>query len=211
MSRNVAVILAGGVGARVGLGIPKQLIKIAGRTILEHTIAAFTATRRSTRSSSDGPGSSGRRARILRAGHYPKVTRSCEGAETRNGTTLRALDGISDPNTKVLFHDAVRPMVTARIIANASRHSTRTTRSTSPSGPPTRSSRSTEDNAIRDDPGTPQLRRGQTPQAFRASTIKEAYANAANDKDFVATDDCTVVLSYLPRPRSGWSVATNAT
>ena len=35
MSRNVAVILAGGVGARVGLEIPKQLIKIAGHTILE--------------------------------------------------------------------------------------------------------------------------------------------------------------------------------
>jgi 2-C-methyl-D-erythritol 4-phosphate cytidylyltransferase len=31
-TRNVAVLLAGGVGARVGLDIPKQLIKIAGRT-----------------------------------------------------------------------------------------------------------------------------------------------------------------------------------
>ena len=41
--RNVAVLLAGGVGARVGLDIPKQLIKIAGRTILEHTLAALDA------------------------------------------------------------------------------------------------------------------------------------------------------------------------
>ena len=37
--RNAAVVLAGGVGARVGLSIPKQLIKVAGRPIVEHTIA----------------------------------------------------------------------------------------------------------------------------------------------------------------------------
>jgi len=42
------------------------------------------------------------------------------------------------------------------------------------------------------------LRRGQTPQAFRASVIKEAYARAMQDPDFAATDDCSVVLKYLP-------------
>ena len=47
---NVAVILAGGVGSRVGLDIPKQLIKIAGNTVLEHTLAAFESHRRSTKS-----------------------------------------------------------------------------------------------------------------------------------------------------------------
>src|SRR3954447_7867988 len=41
--RNVVVILAGGVGQRMGLEGPKQLLKVAGRTILEHTIAAFEA------------------------------------------------------------------------------------------------------------------------------------------------------------------------
>ena len=35
--RNVAVVLAGGTGTRVGLDIPKQLIKIAGKPIIEHT------------------------------------------------------------------------------------------------------------------------------------------------------------------------------
>jgi 2-C-methyl-D-erythritol 4-phosphate cytidylyltransferase len=42
------------------------------------------------------------------------------------------------------------------------------------------------------------LRRGQTPQSFRLSTIRAAYAKAAQDPDFTATDDCTVVLRYLP-------------
>ena len=50
--RTVAVVLAGGTGTRVGLDIPKQLIKIAGKPIIEHTIAALqTVARWSTRSS----------------------------------------------------------------------------------------------------------------------------------------------------------------
>ena len=50
--RNVAVLLAGGVGARIGLDIPKQLIKIAGKPIIEHTHrGARHASRWSTRSS----------------------------------------------------------------------------------------------------------------------------------------------------------------
>ena len=42
------------------------------------------------------------------------------------------------------------------------------------------------------------LRRGQTPQAFRVGTIAKAYELAMADPDFVATDDCSVVLKYLP-------------
>ena len=42
------------------------------------------------------------------------------------------------------------------------------------------------------------LRRGQTPQSFRLSTIRAAYEKAAQDPNFTATDDCTVVLRYLP-------------
>ena len=42
------------------------------------------------------------------------------------------------------------------------------------------------------------LRRGQTPQSFRLSVIRDAYAKAARDPDFTATDDCTVVLRYSP-------------
>ena len=42
------------------------------------------------------------------------------------------------------------------------------------------------------------LRRGQTPQSFRLSVLKQAYDKAALDPDFTATDDCTVVLRYLP-------------
>ncbi len=41
---TVAVVLAGGVGARMGASVPKQLLRIAGKTVIEHTIAALDAS-----------------------------------------------------------------------------------------------------------------------------------------------------------------------
>ena len=39
---NIAVILAGGIGARVGGTLPKQLLPLAdGRSVLEHAVSAF--------------------------------------------------------------------------------------------------------------------------------------------------------------------------
>ena len=39
--KNYAIILASGTGERSGLEIPKQFIKIGGKTVLEHTIKVF--------------------------------------------------------------------------------------------------------------------------------------------------------------------------
>ena len=41
MKKYIAVILAGGTGSRFGLNIPKQFAKLAGKTIIEHTIEVF--------------------------------------------------------------------------------------------------------------------------------------------------------------------------
>src|SRR3954469_6275698 len=41
---NVAVVLAGGTGQRMGLEIPKQLVKIAGKPIMQHTLQVFQSS-----------------------------------------------------------------------------------------------------------------------------------------------------------------------
>ena len=199
MSRNVAVILAGGVGTRVGLGIPKQLIKIAGRSILEHTVAAFQRHPdvdeiiiMMARGHLDAVHS------IVRAGGYDKVTKVLEGAETRNGTTLRALDALGGEDCKALFHDAVRPLVSARIISDCFEALDRYDAVDVAIPSADTIIEVGDQGTIRHIPPRASLRRGQTPQAFRASVLRRAYAAAARDPDFVATDDCTVVLRYLP-------------
>ncbi|MCW2812139.1 MAG: ispD [Friedmanniella sp.] len=198
--RNVAVVLAGGTGTRVGLSIPKQLIKIAGKPIIEHTIAAMQQS-----PLVDeilvlmAPGYLDEVRAVVRNGGYDKVTQILEGAGTRNDTTATALAALGEDECNVLLHDAVRPLVSQTIIAaNVEALETHVAVDTAiPSA----------DTVIQVDPDTgtmadvlPRhlLRRGQTPQSFRLSTIRAAYAKAAQDPDFTATDDCTVVLRYLP-------------
>ena len=38
---NIAVILAGGIGSRVGAGIPKQFIEVLGKPVLAYTVETF--------------------------------------------------------------------------------------------------------------------------------------------------------------------------
>ena len=199
MSRNVAVVLAGGVGTRVGLGIPKQLIKIAGRSILEHTVAALhrhpavdEVVIMMARGHLDAV------HHIVRSGGYDKVTQVLEGADTRNGTTLLALESLGDDDCKVLFHDAVRPLVNARVITDCYDALDRYDAVDVAIRSADTIIEVSEEGTIRNIPPRDSLRRGQTPQAFRASVLRAAYAAAALDPGFVATDDCTVVLRYLP-------------
>ncbi|HEX7738810.1 MAG TPA: bifunctional cytidylyltransferase/SDR family oxidoreductase [Marmoricola sp.] len=208
MTPKIAVILAGGVGARIGLDVPKQLIKVAGKSILEHTLAAIH-----DHDQVDevvimmAPGHLDTVHEMVRGGRYPKVTHVLEGADTRNATTQRALDVVPD-DALVLLHDAVRPLVSARVLTDCfaalerydavdvaipSADTIIEVSEADPADP----GRLPEISAIRPRSA---LRRGQTPQGFRASVLKQAYALAAADEDAGqwATDDCAVVLRYLP-------------
>ena len=201
--RNVAVILAGGTGTRVGLSIPKQLIKIAGKTIIEHTVAAFQAS-----SLVDeivilmAPGHLDPVRAIVQNGGYDKVTQIVEGGETRNESTSRALEALGSEECNVLFHDAVRPLVSQTIIRDvvAALATHEAVDTAIPSADTVVRVHDTPDevHTISDVLPRHLLRRGQTPQAFRLSVIRKAYELAWQDPDFTATDDCTVVLRYLP-------------
>lgn len=199
-SRNVAVILAGGTGTRVGLSIPKQLIKIAGKPIIEHTIAAFEQS-----PLIDEiiilmtPGYLDPIYAIVKSGEYKKVSQVLEGAETRNGTTALALAALGEEECNVLFHDAVRPLVSQTIIEDCieALEQYDAVDTAIPSAD-TIVSVETNREVISDVLPRHLLRRGQTPQAFKLSVIRKAYENANQDPNFTSTDDCTVVLRYLP-------------
>jgi 2-C-methyl-D-erythritol 4-phosphate cytidylyltransferase len=198
--RTVAVLLAGGVGVRVGLGIPKQLIKIAGKAIVEHTLEVVNAHPLIDEVIIVMNAGSIHELDALRdAERFPKLTRIIPGGATRNDSTRAALEALGDdPNTKVLFHDAVRPFVDDRTIRDCV-HALDRYEAVDTAIP-------SADTIIEVDaashvtgiPERSRLRRGQTPQAFRLGTIRRAYELARHDPDFHATDDCGVVFTYLP-------------
>jgi len=198
--RNVAVVLAGGTGTRVGLSIPKPLIKIAGKPIIEHTIAALQMS-----PVVDeiivmmAPGYLDDVRAIVRRGGYSKVSKILEGAGTRNDTTRAALAALGEDECNVLLHDAVRPLVSQTILAaNVEALRTYDAVDTAITSADTVIEVDEEACTIANVLPRYRLRRGQTPQSFRLSTIRAAYEKAAQDASFAATDDCTVVLRYLP-------------
>jgi 2-C-methyl-D-erythritol 4-phosphate cytidylyltransferase len=198
--RNVAVILAGGTGTRIGLTIPKQLIKIAGKTIIEHTIAALhQSTLVDEVVVMMAPGHLDEVRAIVKNGGYVKVSQILGGAETRNQTTAAALAALGDEKCNVLLHDGVRPLVSQTIIAaNVEALQTHEAVETAIRSADTIIRVNDAQDSVADVLPRHLLRRAQTPQSFRLSTIRAAYAKAAQDPNFTTTDDCTVVLRYLP-------------
>ena len=41
MSQNIAIIFAGGSGARMGSGLPKQFLEVGGKPVIIHTLNIF--------------------------------------------------------------------------------------------------------------------------------------------------------------------------
>ncbi len=196
--RTVAVVLAGGTGTRVGLQIPKQLLKIADKPIMEHSIAVFEEC-----PEIDEivvlmtPGFVPEAQQIVDRAGFRKVSRVVEGGQTRNESTRRALDALGGDECNVLFHDAVRPLVDQRILSDCVA-ALREAEAVDVVIPSADTIVVVEGDTITDIPDRSRLRRGQTPQAFRLSTIRRAYERAEQEPLFAATDDCSVVLRYCP-------------
>ena len=206
--RTVAVVLAGGTGQRFGGGLPKQLLTLAGRTVLEHSVAAFEhAPGIDEVLVVIAPGFTGQAESLLAAAGFGKVSRVIEGGFTRPDSTRRAIAalgtaaGHADPaEVNVLFHDAARPLVGQEIIA-ASLRALESYQAIGVAVPCADTVVEVRGPVMTRMQRREVLQRCQTPQGFRLSVIRQAYQLADADPGFAtasATDDCGIVLRYLP-------------
>ncbi len=199
--KTVAVVLAGGTGQRLGLDGPKQLACVAGRPILARAIEAFDAAAQIEEILVVmATGFLAEAERIARP--YAKVTRVIEGGASRTESTLRALAALTElsADSRVLFHDAARPFVDGRIIADCVT-ALETAESVAVAVPSSDTVVVVEEGRVTEMPRRDRLRRFQTPQGFRLGTIRAAYELALADPEFAGTaptDDCGVVHRYLP-------------
>lgn len=92
MPHTIALILAGGTGSRFGSARPKQFTLVAGRTVLEHSIAAFE---QSEEIDEIGivvhPKHLDEVRDLLRQQPHPKVTQVMAGGKERQDSTLNGL------------------------------------------------------------------------------------------------------------------------
>lgn len=198
--QNIAVILAGGSGKRAGGDMPKQFFKIADKTILEYSLEKFE-----NNSLIDEIVVVGNPAyledirRILHVRNLSKVKHILPGGQERYHSVLAALEIYTHTPCHLLIHDAVRPLVSQRIIDEVIRN-LQTCKAVNVAIPVT-------DTIIEVDPaeavitGIPdrnRLYRVQTPQGFDAQTLYNAYSKALDDPAFTTTDDCSVIRKYAP-------------
>jgi 2-C-methyl-D-erythritol 4-phosphate cytidylyltransferase len=199
--RTVAVVLAGGIGQRFGGERPKQMQVLAGRTLIEHSVAAFEQAPGVDAITIVMPaGLAGPARQQFTADGHPKVTTVIQGGATRTDSTRCAIAALGEYECNVLFHDAARPLLDQRIIADCV-SALATDRAIGVAVPSSDTIVEVADGVVTGMPRRDTLARCQTPQGFRLSVIRRAYELADADPSFPlrpATDDCGVVLRYLP-------------
>jgi 2-C-methyl-D-erythritol 4-phosphate cytidylyltransferase len=186
-----AIIVAAGPGSRLGAGVPKAFVALAGVPLVIRSLRAMLAA------PSVGaavvvvpPGSEERTAALLKA-HGPwrhPITIVAGGAE-RQDSVRHGL--AAAPNAElVAIHDAARPFVHAEsveaAIDSAVRHGAATV-----AVPATDTVKQvSDDGRVEHTPPRTRMWLAQTPQVFRAAVIRRAHAEAAGG---AATDDAMLV------------------
>ncbi len=199
MRKNIAIILAGGIGSRLGLSTPKQFFKVAGKMVVEHTIDVFEKNPHIQEIAivSNPFYISEFENMILRNG-WQKVKKVLQGGKERYDSSLSAIRAYETDDVNLIFHDAVRPLVSQRIIDDVATALLQYD-AIDVALPSADTIIQVEGDFIQAIPDRSRLKRGQTPQAFHIQTIRQAYDIALKDPAFKATDDCGVVKKYLPQ------------
>lgn len=120
MSKNIAIIFAGGSGARMGSGLPKQFIEIDGKPIIIHTLEIFEehvliddiyiACKEEYIPKLE---------KLVKRFMINKVKSIVPGGSTGQDSIYNALKAAYDNeggNNIVLIHDGVRPCITSETI-----------------------------------------------------------------------------------------------
>ena len=214
--QNIAIILAGGIGARVGGNTPKQLLPLPdGHSVLEHAVNAFEQSPHIHEVCIVmHPDYIAYAEQMLLANAWQKVHHIIPGGKERWESSVNAIRAIThyplsitQKEINLLLHDAARPFVSQEIIARVC-EALEEHEAVTVAIPSTDTVYEMADNKVARIPQRSTIMRAQTPQAFRLELIAEAYAKALGvdnlsaeacaEAHLPATDDCGIVHEHMP-------------
>jgi 2-C-methyl-D-erythritol 4-phosphate cytidylyltransferase len=198
-----AILLAGGDGNRFGAETPKQFVRLAGEQILVRSVRSVAAAGIDRLVIVSHPDWLEETTSVIAAAGLSVPTSVVAGGRTRNESTRNGLLSLdADDDDVVVVHDAVRPLVPVDVIVRAIEPvAAGTADSTDTVIPSADTLVIVEGDRVVEIPDRSRYRRGQTPQVFRKSVLAQAYEAAAAAGDLAATDDCSLVLRYVPGAR----------
>ncbi len=183
MSQCAAIIAAAGSGERFGATLPKALITLGNRTLIEHAVAALAPI--ASEIVICAPAGYEKQIQELVGNDITVVV----GGTTRSDSVRAGIAALTGNNKYVLVHDAARALATTdlaeRVLAALKKGESAvipgldlvdTVKSVDASG------------HVSATPDRASLRRVQTPQGFDLDVLKKAHATGAD-----ATDDGALV------------------
>ncbi len=190
--KTIAIIPAAGLGKRMQAEKNKQFLKINNKLIIAYTLEAFQ-----NNDSIDeimiivAEGDSEEMQKVAKLHHIDKLTQLVAGGRERQDSIKNALDEITVKEAKVLIHDGARPFIKQTIIddiiAKLDTHDAVAV------GVPVKDSlKEVKDHVIEQTIARQYVYGIQTPQAFKLTTIREAYEKAYTT-NYYGTDDTELV------------------
>lgn len=211
--QKVCIFACGGQGTRMGADVPKQFLRLKGKTILQLSIERIVEAEPDVKIVIALPAMwkefwKEECHRMLL--HVPQSI--VDGGITRFHSVRNALDKVADDSV-VAVHDAVRPFVSADLV-RALFDKAVECGSAVPVIPVTDTVK-VLDSSLREIDGASADRSvlygAQTPQVFRADTLKAAYKQAYST---AFTDDASIVraagyeVAYVPGERYNIKLTT---
>ena len=190
------VLLAGGSGTRLDAPIPKQFIRVAGKTVVEHSYDALHSYAPDARIVITVPADSLEMVRKMFKNTRAEVI---VGGSSRQGSAWAALKHLraDKPPRNVILHDSARPFLTHQIIHDVvealdSHEAVDVAIRTSDTIIVER------DGFIQNIPKRDHIYRGQTPQGFRFAPLVKSYEELGAEKIGEFTDDCGIYMACHP-------------
>ena len=184
-----AIIVAAGKGTRMGAGVDKLWLEVAGRPVIAHTWQRFNAA-----ACVDEiilvvrDGMQPHFVELAEKYHFQKPFRLVAGGAERQDSVWNGLEALSPKTEIVAIQDAARPCTSEDLIA-ATIQAARETGAAVAAQPVTDTIKETADGkVISRTVDRSQLWSVQTPQTFRVAVIRRAISSAREKKQ-VLTDD----------------------
>lgn len=192
---NIALILAGGSGTRMGAKLPKQLLLLNDKPVLAYSLEAFQQNENIDAIFVVGSKDivSSLNEFFDESFGFTKLQPIILGGETRKDSSINGLREIAKHYANddiVLIHDAARPLISQKII-NENIACVKEFNACSTVIPATDTILISQDNKdITSVADRSTVYLAQTPQSFKLSLILSAFENAPE----TATDDTSILL-----------------
>jgi 2-C-methyl-D-erythritol 4-phosphate cytidylyltransferase len=186
-----AVVLAAGRGKRLGHALPKAFVKLLGRTLLEHSLAALAGASEVDLVQPVVASEDLDRFAGLALDDVPKLMPVVPGGDERQDSVAAGLAALGADVGWVAVHDAARCLVSreevGRVIAAA-----RGSGAALLAIPVRDTIKRVRDGLVLETPNRQECWAAQTPQVFRIELLREALDKARAD-GVVGTDDAQLV------------------